>query len=193
MIVCTSAIAVWGKIGFSKSELKPPSGIYAHSFSCGEEGRMMRRVVVTGMGIVSAIGNNTREVLNALRQGRSGIAFIPAMREFGYRCQVAGLVKEWQPLGIAERTLQTMSNRARYAASAALEALEDAQLTPDELHGGRVGISLGTGLGSANEAVRAELGLISWRSPTLFRRQPRGLVRGERPMLRGFFSVCYRG
>jgi 3-oxoacyl-[acyl-carrier-protein] synthase-1 len=127
---------------------------------------MMRRVVVTGMGIVSAIGNNTREVLNALRQGRSGIAFIPAMREFGYRCQVAGLVKEWQPLGIAERTLQTMSNRARYAASAALEALEDAQLTPDELHGGRVGISLGTGLGSANEAVRAELGLISWRSPT---------------------------
>lgn len=118
------------------------------------------------MGIVSAIGNNKREVLSALRQGRSGIAFVPEMQALGYRCQVAGLVKGWQPSGIAKRPLRTMSTGARYAASAALEALEDAQLTPDDLHRGRVGISLGTGLGSTNEAVRAELGLISRRSPT---------------------------
>jgi 3-oxoacyl-[acyl-carrier-protein] synthase-1 len=118
------------------------------------------------MGIVSAIGNNTREVLSALRQGRSGIAFIPEMRALGYRCQVAGLVKGWQPLGIAKRPLHTMSTGARYAASAALEALEEAQLTPDDLHRGRVGISLGTGMGSPHEAVRAELGLISRRSPS---------------------------
>ena len=50
----------------------------------------MRRVVVTGMGIVSSIGNNQHEVLQSLREGRSGIEFVPEMADLGFRSQVAG-------------------------------------------------------------------------------------------------------
>ena len=50
----------------------------------------MRRVVVTGMGIVSSIGNNTQEVLASLHDARSGITFAPTFAEHGFRCQVYG-------------------------------------------------------------------------------------------------------
>ena len=48
----------------------------------------MRRVVVTGMGIVSSIGNNTNEVLASLREAKSGVSFAPEYAELGFRCQV---------------------------------------------------------------------------------------------------------
>ncbi|MEP0453750.1 MAG: beta-ketoacyl synthase N-terminal-like domain-containing protein, partial [Roseibium sp.] len=51
----------------------------------------MRRVVVTGMGIVSSIGNNTQEVLASLRDGKSGISFAPDYAEHGFRSQVQGM------------------------------------------------------------------------------------------------------
>jgi 3-oxoacyl-[acyl-carrier-protein] synthase-1 len=79
--------------------------------------------VVTGMGIVSSIGNNTQQALSALRKGNSGIQFVPEMQALGYRCQVVGRVKRSPTDGIAKRPLRTMSNVARYAAAAALEAL----------------------------------------------------------------------
>ena len=56
---------------------------------------MMRRVVVTGLGIVSSIGNTKDEVLRSLREGASGIEFVPEMEQLGYRCHVAGRVNDF--------------------------------------------------------------------------------------------------
>ena len=125
----------------------------------------MRRVGVTGIGIVACIGNNKEEVVRSLREGRSGIGFVPEMQALGYRCQVAGLVKGLTTTGIDKRTLQTTSHLARYALVAAQEALTDAHLTTETLPQARVGVVLGTGAGSANAAARAERRLLTDKSP----------------------------
>jgi 3-oxoacyl-[acyl-carrier-protein] synthase-1 len=126
----------------------------------------MQRVVVTGIGIVSSIGNSQEEVLRSLRQGRSGIEFIPQLKEFGYRCQVAGRVKSFEAQGIDKRFLRTMSQAARYAAVATREALADAIIGMAPLRGDRVGIVVGTGAGGMNEAAQAETWLVSHKSPS---------------------------
>lgn len=126
----------------------------------------MRRVVVTGMGIVSSIGNNKEEVLRSLRESTSGIKFIPEMQELGYRAQVAGRVQGLETEGIGEQSLRTMSDVARYAAVSTLEALEDAKVEPEALQHKRVGVVLGTSAGGINEAAQAEARLLSHQSPT---------------------------
>ena len=57
----------------------------------------MRRVAITGMGIVSCIGNNTHEVLESLQQGRSGIQFLPERKSLGFRSALAGTIKDSLP------------------------------------------------------------------------------------------------
>jgi 3-oxoacyl-[acyl-carrier-protein] synthase I len=99
----------------------------------------MRRVVVTGMGIVSPIGNSVAEALQALREGRSGVEFIPEMRALGLRCHVAGRVRGLDTTRLGKRPLQTMSDVAKYAAVAALEAIEDARVGWEALRSPRVG------------------------------------------------------
>jgi 3-oxoacyl-[acyl-carrier-protein] synthase I len=125
----------------------------------------MRRVVVTGLGIVSAIGNNQAEVLRALYEGRSGIEFVPEMEMTGYRCQVAGLVKGFRPEAIGKRPLQTMSKGGQFAAVATLEALAGAHIDPGDLTGRRVGVVLGTGAGAVSEVAQSELRLMAQRRP----------------------------
>ena len=83
----------------------------------------MRRVAVTGMGIVSCLGNHTAEVWRSLTAGTSGVQVVPEMKDLGYRRPLAGLVKGLATEGIPKRPLQTMSTPAKYAAVAALEAL----------------------------------------------------------------------
>jgi 3-oxoacyl-[acyl-carrier-protein] synthase-1 len=126
----------------------------------------MRRVGVTGLGIVACIGNNKVEAVQALQEGRSGIGFVPEMKALGYRCQVAGLVKGLPTPGIDKRILQTMSHLARFAAVATQEALVDAQIKTEALQQQRVGIILGTGGGSASIAARAERQLLMDKRPT---------------------------
>jgi 3-oxoacyl-[acyl-carrier-protein] synthase I len=125
----------------------------------------MRRVVVSGLGIVSSIGNNKEEVLHSLREGCSGIDSVAELRELGYRCHVAGTVKGLKTGRISKRPLQTMPDVARYAAVATLEALEDAKIEPEALKSSRVGVVLGTGAGGINEAARAETWLLSHKNP----------------------------
>jgi 3-oxoacyl-[acyl-carrier-protein] synthase I len=126
----------------------------------------MRRVVVTGMGIIACTGNNKEEVIRSLRECRSGISFVPEMKALGYRCQVAGLVKGLTTTGIHKRSLQTMANPARYAALAAQEALADAQIERETLHHTRVGVIFGTGAGGTNDAARAEHRLRAYKNPS---------------------------
>jgi 3-oxoacyl-[acyl-carrier-protein] synthase I len=127
----------------------------------------MRRVVVTGMGITSSIGNSRDAVLQSLREGHSGLEFVPEMRELGLRCQVAGRVKglETEVAKIGKRPLQTMSNVAKYAAVAALEALDDAKMPRDALRSSRVGVVVGTAYGGINEVAKTENLLLTQKSP----------------------------
>jgi 3-oxoacyl-[acyl-carrier-protein] synthase I len=125
----------------------------------------MKRVVVTGLGITCCMGNNQEEVLRALREGRSGLQFVPEMRALGYKCPIAGLVKGLPTGGISKKALLTMSEPARYAAVATLEGLRQAQIPPEALRSRRTGIVVGTGGGGANEAARAETLLLAHKSP----------------------------
>ncbi|HXH09412.1 MAG TPA: beta-ketoacyl synthase N-terminal-like domain-containing protein [Alphaproteobacteria bacterium] len=128
----------------------------------------MRRVVVTGMGIVSSIGNSQVEVLGALRESRSGLEFIPEMQELNFRCQVAGRVKGLEPkiAAVGKRTLQNMSNAARYAAIATSEAVEDAKLERQMLQSDKAGVVVGGSFGGINEVTKAEQLLRQYRSPS---------------------------
>jgi 3-oxoacyl-[acyl-carrier-protein] synthase I len=125
----------------------------------------MRRVVVTGVGIVSSIGNDAQSVLTSLRKSRSGIEFIPEMRELGFRCQVGGRVENLDLARLGKRPLQTMSNVSRYAAIAALEAIEDAGLPRKDLASERVAVVVGTSFGAINELGKAEQLLLKHRNP----------------------------
>jgi 3-oxoacyl-[acyl-carrier-protein] synthase I len=69
----------------------------------------MRRVVVTGMGIVSSIGNTKAEVLRSLRESRSGLEFFPEMAELGFKCCVAGRIKQFDTSRVSKRAKLTMS------------------------------------------------------------------------------------
>ena len=75
----------------------------------------MRRVVVTGMGVVSSIGNNIQEVLASLKAGTSGITANAAMQEHGFRSQIAGDVKLDVAEHVDKRTLRFMGYGAAYA------------------------------------------------------------------------------
>lgn len=128
----------------------------------------MRRVVVTGMGIVSSIGNSKGEVLRSLREGHSGLEFIPEMRELGLQCQVAGRVKGLEAAAekLGKRSLQTMSSVAKYTAVATLEAIADAQLPSDTLRSRHTGVVVGTAFGGINEVPKTEAMLLAHKSPT---------------------------
>jgi 3-oxoacyl-[acyl-carrier-protein] synthase I len=127
---------------------------------------VMRRVVVTGMGIVSSIGNTKAEVLRSLRESRSGLEFFPEMAELGFKCCVAGRIKQFDTSRVSKRAKLTMSAVAQYAALAALEAIEDARLPPEALESPRVGVVVGTPFGGITEVAKAEELLSRYRNPS---------------------------
>lgn len=136
----------------------------------------MRRVVVTGMGVVSSIGNSTAEVLHSLREGRSGIEFIPEMQDLGFKCCVAGRIRGLDVRRIEKRTRQTMSMVAQYAALAALEALDDAALPREALRSANAAIIVGSSFGGVGEWAQAQELLQKYRNPS--RLGATGLVKG---------------
>ncbi|MDD2893012.1 MAG: beta-ketoacyl-ACP synthase I [Halothiobacillaceae bacterium] len=118
----------------------------------------MRRVVVTGMGIVSSIGNNQHEVLHSLREGLSGIEFVPELAELGFRSQVAGTLKI-KPEELIDRKLyRFMGDAAAYTYLAMVEAVADAGLSPEQVSNPRAGLIVGSGGSStANIVETAEI------------------------------------
>jgi 3-oxoacyl-[acyl-carrier-protein] synthase-1 len=126
----------------------------------------MQRVVVTGLGIVSSIGNSLEEVLTSLRHSFSGLVSMPEMQEFGLKCCVYGPVKGWDPSSLGKQAKQTMSTIAQYAMGAALEALKDAGLKPEQLRNERTGISVGTAFGGIDEVFRMEQFTVMQKKPS---------------------------
>lgn len=108
----------------------------------------MRRVVVTGMGIVSCLGNDADAVSASLRAGRSGITHQPAYAEAGLRSHVAGMPQIDLDALIDRKPRRFMGDAAAYAHVATRQAVDDAGLTHDLLRNDRTGVIAGSGGGS---------------------------------------------
>lgn len=116
----------------------------------------MRRVVITGMGIVSSLGNNKEEVTNSLRNGQSGIVFAPEYAENGLRSQVHGAVKNLDFSDhIDRKQLRFMGDAAAYSYIAMQQAVEDSGLTPEQVSNPRTGLIAGSGGGSNSNSTQA--------------------------------------
>jgi 3-oxoacyl-[acyl-carrier-protein] synthase-1 len=118
----------------------------------------MRRAVITGLGIVSSIGNNKQEVTDSLRAGRSGITFSQQFADMGLRSQVWGDLKIDLSEHIDRKALRFMGDAASYAYIAMKQAIEDAGLTEEQYSDERVGIIAGSGgASSENQVISADI------------------------------------
>lgn len=113
----------------------------------------MKRVVITGMGIVSCLGNDTRAVLESLREGRSGIRANETYREMGFRSQVAGSINIAKEDHIDRKALRFMGDAAAYAYISMQQAIADAGLTEADISNERTGLVAGSGGGSSENQV----------------------------------------
>jgi 3-oxoacyl-[acyl-carrier-protein] synthase-1 len=105
----------------------------------------MRRVVITGLGIISPIGNNAAEVIASLKAGRSGISFAPDYAENGFRCQVHGRPDIVLEDHIDKRDMRFMGPGAAYNFLAMQQAIADSGLAGDEVSNPRTGLVMGSG------------------------------------------------
>ncbi|PVA09183.1 beta-ketoacyl-ACP synthase I [Pelagivirga sediminicola] len=115
----------------------------------------MRRVVVTGLGIVSSIGNSADEVLASLKDGRSGITANAEMAEHGFRSQVAGAIDLDPADQIDKRTLRFMGPGAAYAYIAMRQAIADAGLEEKDVVNPMTGLIAGSGGPSTSAMLQA--------------------------------------
>jgi len=111
----------------------------------------VRRVVVTGMGIVSCLGNDLDTVEVALREGRSGIRYVPEYAELGLRSCVAGIPDLSAEAPVDRKIRRYMGDAALYAYHAMRRALSDAGLEQDAVASPRTGLVVGSGVGSPFE------------------------------------------
>lgn len=115
----------------------------------------MRRVVVTGLGIVSSIGNNANEVLASLREAKSGVIFAPEYAERGFRCQVHAAPQiEWESL-VDRRAARFLAPGTAYAHIAMEQAIADSGLEESEISNERTGLIVGSGGPSTRVIVEA--------------------------------------
>src|SRR5580692_1361477 len=115
----------------------------------------MKRVVVTGMGIVSSIGNNTQEVVASLREAKSGIVRADKYAELGFRCQVHG-APSLDPEGVIDRrAMRFLGGGAAWNHVAMEQAIRDAGLETDEISNEMTGIIMGSGGPSTRAIVEA--------------------------------------
>ncbi|WP_020157093.1 MULTISPECIES: beta-ketoacyl-ACP synthase I [Methylobacter] len=115
----------------------------------------MKRVVVTGLGIVSSIGNNRKEVVSSLKEGRSGIVFAEIYKELGFRSHVHGLVNIDQDEFIDRKIKRFMGDGAAFNYIAMQQAIDDAGLAESEVSNFRTGLVMGSGGPSTSNLVDA--------------------------------------
>src|SRR5438128_10833134 len=115
----------------------------------------MRRVVITGMGIVSSIGNNTQEVLASLHEAKSGITRAEKYAELGFRSQVQGAPTLDPSESVDRRAMRFLGEGAAWNHVAMEQAIRDAGLEPADISNERTGIIMGSGGPSARTLVEA--------------------------------------
>ena len=115
----------------------------------------MRRVVVTGIGIVSSIGNNANEVLASLREAKSGISFAPEYAELGFRCQVHGKPDlDWESM-VDRRAARFLAQGTAFGHIAMEQAIADSGLPEEGVSNDRTGLIVGAGGPSTSSIVQA--------------------------------------
>ena len=108
----------------------------------------MRRVVVTGMGVVSPLGNSLDETWQGIKEGKSGIANITGFDCTDYKVQIAAEVKDFDASQFVDkREARKMARFTQFAVAAAVQAVKDAGLTKETIDADRTGIMLGNGIG----------------------------------------------
>ncbi len=125
----------------------------------------MRRVVITGLGVVSPIGNSAAEVTDSLRAGRSGIVHAPDYAEHGFRSQIHGLPRITLEDHIDKRNLRFMGAGAAYNFIAMEQAIADAGLEPAEVSHERTGLIVGSGGPSTANLFQAHKIVVEKGSP----------------------------
>ena len=115
----------------------------------------MRRVVVTGIGIVSCLGNDRDTVLDSLREGRSGIKHNSSYEEIGMRSHISGSVDIDTVAMIDRKILRFMGDASAYSYIAMEQAIADSRLTPQQVSNERTGIVVGSGGGSPQDQQEA--------------------------------------
>jgi 3-oxoacyl-[acyl-carrier-protein] synthase-1 len=146
------SLVFFGQICFSVSQ--------AQSFILNvrpskKSGDTMRRAVITGMGIVSPLGDSIGEVLESLLQGRSGIQFCKAYKELGLRSQIGAFTRICCTDHIDKKSLRFMGNAAAYAYIAMQQAVADSGLSEEQVSSPRTGLIMGSGGTSAENVVAA--------------------------------------
>ena len=125
----------------------------------------MRRVVITGLGIVSSIGNSAAEVLESLREGKSGITAAPSYKEHGFRCQVHGAPKIDLAEAVDKRNLRFMGDGAAFNFIAMEQAIADAGLEEAEVSDPKTGLIMGSGGPSTRNLFQAANIVVEKGSP----------------------------
>lgn len=115
----------------------------------------MKRVVVTGLGIVSSLGNNKQAVTHSLQTQTSGIGFNPVFKELGFRSHVSGIVDINLADHIDRKLMRFMGEAAGFSYLAMKEAIEDAGLTPSQVSDTATGIIMGSGGASSENIVES--------------------------------------
>jgi 3-oxoacyl-[acyl-carrier-protein] synthase-1 len=116
---------------------------------------MMRRVAITGIGIISSIGNNATEVSASLREGRSGISRSDEQVDLGFRSQIAGRPRFDIDANIDKRNRRFMGDGAAWNFAAMEQAIADAGLSPDDVSNPMTGLIMGSGGPSTKALVAA--------------------------------------
>lgn len=115
----------------------------------------MKRVVITGMGIVSCLGNDLQTVTNALKTGKSGISYREEYKEFGFRSHIAGIINIDLNECIDRKILRFMGNSAAYTYIAMQKVLEDSNLPTSMISNERTGLIAASGGASSDNIVEA--------------------------------------
>ena len=115
----------------------------------------MRRVVISGIGVVSCLGNSKEDVLDSLKAGRSGISFNESFKEMGLRSQVCGSVDIDVSEHIDRKVLRFMGDAAAYAHISMQQAIDDAGLEESDISNPRTGLIAGSGGASTANVVKS--------------------------------------
>ena len=115
----------------------------------------MRQAAITGIGIVSSIGNNADEVRNSLKEGRSGISFCQEYADMGFRSHIHGAPKIDLDASIDRRVRRFMGDGAAYNYLAMEQAIADSGLTESEVSDERTGLIMGSGGPSVRNLIDA--------------------------------------
>ena len=151
----------------------------------------MRRVVVTGMGVVSSIGNNTQEVLASLREAKSGISHAEKYAELGFKCQVHGAPNiEWESM-IPRKPKRFMNAGVGWNWIAMDQAIRDSGLEPSSVVNERTGVIVGSGGPSTRALVEAAETTIKSGSPKKIGpfEVPKGMCSGPSAALATAFQI----